>query len=83
MAAGEFRYWGFISYSHRDTAVARALQNAIENYRIPRRIVGLATPVGVLPEYLRPVFRDRDELPAGVDLDATVRAASGLQMTIR
>ncbi len=75
MAAGEFRYWGFISYSHRDTAVARALQNAIENYRIPRRLVGLATPVGALPEYLRPVFRDRDELPAGVDLDATVRAA--------
>ena len=75
MAAGEFRYWGFISYSHRDTAVARALQNAIESYRIPRRLVGLATPVGALPEYLRPVFRDRDELPAGVDLDATVRAA--------
>jgi len=75
LAAGEFRYWGFISYSHRDTAVARSLQNAIESYRIPRRLVGLATPVGALPEYLRPVFRDRDELPAGVDLDATVRAA--------
>ena len=73
--AGEFKYWGFISYSHKDTAVARSLQNAIESYRIPRRLVGLATPVGGLPEYLRPVFRDRDELPAGVDLTATVRAA--------
>lgn len=75
MAADEFRYWGFISYSHRDTAVARALQNSIENYHLPRRLIGRETPVGPLPHYLRPLFRDRDELPAGVDLDATVREA--------
>ena len=71
----EYKYWAFISYSHCDAKVAAALQRAIENYRIPRRLVGRRSRLGVLPAYLKPVFRDRNELPAGADLDATVRDA--------
>jgi tetratricopeptide (TPR) repeat protein len=73
--AGGFRYWAFISYSHRDAKVAAALQRALETYRIPRRLVGRSTPLGEVPEYLKPVFRDREELQAGADLNATVREA--------
>ncbi len=69
------KYWAFISYSHRDVAVAAALQRAIETYVVPRRFVGRATPVGKIPQHLRPVFRDRVDLQAGADLKATVREA--------
>ena len=71
----DYKYWAFISYSHRDALVAAALQRALESYRIPRRLVGHSSPLGILPAYLKPVFRDRNELPAGADLDATVREA--------
>ncbi len=69
------KYWAFISYSHRDEAVAAALQRAIEAYVVPRRLVGRPTPVGDIPRHLRPVFRDRLDLQAGADLKATVREA--------
>lgn len=69
------RYWAFISYSHRDSAIASALQRALETYRLPRRLVGRATPHGDVPPFLKPIFRDRDELQAGTDLKSSVRAA--------
>jgi len=69
------KYWAFISYSHHDAKVAAALQRALETYRLPRRLVGTATALGELPAYLKPVFRDRDEMEAGADLKATVREA--------
>ncbi|MBI2754289.1 MAG: TIR domain-containing protein [Betaproteobacteria bacterium] len=75
MSGDTAKYWAFISYSHRDAKVAAALQRALETYRIPRRLVGTATALGELPAYLKPVFRDRDEMEAGADLKATVREA--------
>ena len=69
------KYWAFISYSHRDTKVAAALQRALETYRLPRRLVGTRTAVGEVPAFLKPAFRDRDEMEAGADLKATVREA--------
>jgi TIR domain-containing protein len=69
------KYWAFISYSHRDATVAAALQRAIETYHIPRRLVGRSSRMGAVPAYLKPVFRDRNELQAGADLKATVREA--------
>ena len=75
-AAGDMRYWAFLSYSHRDAAVAARLQQALETYRIPRSLIGQATPVGEpAPTYLQPIFRDRDDLQASPDLKARVRAA--------
>ena len=71
----EPRYWAFISYSHHDAAVAARLQRDIEGYPVPRRLVGRETAVGALPARLKPVYRDRDELRAGVDLAEPIRQA--------
>ena len=68
-------YWAFISYSHRDSRVAAALQRALETYRLPHRLVGTTTAIGEVPAFVKPVFRDRDEMEAGADLKATVREA--------
>ena len=59
-----YAYRAFISYSHRDKAVATRLHRTVESYRIPAKLVGTVTPVGTVPKRLAPVFRDRDELPA-------------------
>lgn len=77
MATGatSFRYRAFLSYSHRDETWARWLHRAIETYRMPRRLVGTTTAVGVIPRRLTPVFRDRDELPSATDLGRKVDEA--------
>jgi len=69
------RYRAFISYSHRDKAVATWLHRAIETYRIPTKLVGRETPVGPVPRRVAPIFRDRDELPASGDLGGELRSA--------
>jgi tetratricopeptide (TPR) repeat protein len=69
------RYWAFLSYSHHDKLIAKRLQKQLETYRVPRRLVGRETSVGVVPARVSPVFRDRDELHAGADLKASVQDA--------
>lgn len=69
------RYRAFISYSHADHARARRLHRALENYRVPRRLVGQSTRKGPVPRRLAPIFRDRDDLSASGDLSASVREA--------
>ncbi len=64
---GSFR--AFLSYSHVDERAARRLHRALETYRLPRRL--RAGGDG----RLIPIFRDRDELPAGEDLSATIQSA--------
>ena len=70
-----YAYRAFISYSHRDKAVATRLHRTVESYRIPPKLVGTTTPVGLVPKRLAPVFRDRDELPASADLGGELSAA--------
>ena len=69
------RFFAFISYSHRDKRWADWLHNALETYRVPRRLVGQATAAGVIPPRLMPVFRDREELASATDLGREVEAA--------
>ena len=69
------KYWAFISYSHKDAAFGRRLHRRLENYALPRRIVGRATSQGVAPRRLAPIFRDREEFSAANDLSTEVRAA--------
>ena len=75
VSAEAAKYWAFISYSHRDAKIAGALQRAIETYRMPRRLAGTVTGAGEVPAFLKPLFRDRDEMQAGADLKASVREA--------
>ena len=68
-------YKAFISYSHTDQKCATWLHRKLENYRLPRLLVGTETQFGQVPRRLLPVFRDRDELPASSDLGGELRTA--------
>ena len=70
-----FKYRAFISYSHRDESWARWLHRSLENYRVPRHLVGRETAHGPVPARLAPVFRDRDELATATNLGETLTRA--------
>jgi hypothetical protein len=69
------KYRAFLSYSHRDTASAKWLHRALEAYRIDKDLVGRETAHGLVPKSLRPIFRDRDDFPAGYSLTEQTLAA--------
>jgi len=71
----ELRYKAFISYSHQDEAWAKWLHNALESYRIPRRLVGKQGRSGDIPARINPVFRDREDLSAARDLSKRITEA--------
>lgn len=73
--ADTYRYAAFISYSHRDQRWAAWLQRALERYRVPSRLVGREGAHGPVPERLRPVFRDREELAASAELSESIERA--------
>lgn len=68
-------YFAFLSYSHSDQQFAEWLHEAIENFRVPRRLVGRLTENGMIPRRLTPVFRDRGELAAADDLGEEIEEA--------
>ena len=70
-----FAYRAFLSYSHADKKIAQRLHREVESYRIPPKLVGRTTNIGKVPRRLRPIFRDREELPASGDLSAELSAA--------
>jgi WD40 repeat protein len=70
-----FKYWAFVSYSHRDKAIAGAMHSALERYRVPRRLVGRIGRDGAVPRRIVPLFRDLDELPTSSDLGSAIREA--------
>ena len=80
--ARNFRYWGFLSYSHDDRRAAERLHRALESYRIPARLVGLDGPFGPVPARLLPIFRDRDELKAGRSLGPEVEQALSVSRSL-
>ena len=63
-----FRYRAFLSYSHRNREVGDKLHKELENYRIPRELIGNPAAFGPVPQKLRPIFRDRYDLEAGHSL---------------
>ena len=72
----------FISYRHADNAEegrrwAYWLQNELERYQVPRDLIGRRNSFGEpVPENLYPIFRDEEEMRAGLDLDELI--ADGL-----
>ena len=66
----ERRYKAFISYSHRDKRIANWLHGQLENFKLPD---GIDAPG--LEDGLRPIFKDREELPASEDLGAALESA--------
>lgn len=69
------KYWAFLSYSHRDKKWGDWLHKALENYRVPRRLVGKESRDGEVPRRVYPVFRDREELPVSADLGSNIEEA--------
>lgn len=69
----EPRYRAFLSYSHRDAAVAQRLHRRLETFRVPS---GLRDADGeALPARLGAVFRDREELASSARLSDSIVAA--------
>jgi tetratricopeptide (TPR) repeat protein len=68
-------YRAFLSYSHRDSVWGNWIHSALEAYRVPKELVGSATPRGQVPAKLRPIFRDRFDLAASHALGKTIDAA--------
>ncbi|MBX7532785.1 TIR domain-containing protein [Qipengyuania sp. 1XM1-15A] len=66
----ERRYKAFISYSHRDKRIANWLHGQLEKFKLPD---GIDAPG--LEDGLRPIFKDREELPASEDLGAALESA--------
>ena len=74
-----FRYVAFLSYSSKDGAFARRLHAALERFRIPGTL-GRFNLAGKVNR-IYPVFRDREELPAGIlgeEIKTALRASSAL-----
>jgi tetratricopeptide (TPR) repeat protein len=69
------RYSAFISYNHRDGHIAAWVHRAIETYKIPPRLRGRETRLGILGARLPPVFRDREEMATSADLSQSIREA--------
>lgn len=74
------QYRAFISYSHADRACASWLHRTLEDYRVPAKLVGAETVVGPVPRRLRPIFRDREELPASGSLGQQLEEALAASM---
>jgi tetratricopeptide (TPR) repeat protein len=69
------RYFAFLSYSHKDEALAEWLHSQLEEFRVPRRLAGHLTENGIIPKRLRPIFRDQHELAAADDLGEEIEEA--------
>lgn len=61
------KYFAFISYSHKDSELAKWLQHEFEYYELPAKLFEERKDLCKedLPESFRPVFRDEDELSGG------------------
>jgi len=74
MSVTPFR--AFVSYCHADARFAARLQRRLENYRLPKRLLGQVPPwPGERADRIGPVFRDREDLSAAQDLSEAVRQA--------
>jgi hypothetical protein len=69
------RYWAFISYSRQDEAWAQRVAGRLEKFRIPTDLRGPPSGSSRSTDRLGPVFRDRQELSASADLEATLNDA--------
>ena len=63
-----FTYKAFLSYSHKDERRAERLHRQLERYRIPKNLRTGQSELGA-------IFRDKDELSAASELDASIQTA--------
>ncbi len=63
MSKENFTTYAFISYSHRDMAVAKWLQKNLESFKLPTEV---HNDIEANSRYLRPIFRDQSDLNTGI-----------------
>lgn len=77
-----YRYAAFVSYSSKDAAFAAKLHRALEHYGIPTTLGKFdLLGQGGKQNRIYPVFRDREELPAGnltEEIEAALEASNSL-----
>jgi len=78
-AADKAAFSAFISYSHADGAIAQKLHRKIEAYILPKRLRANHDIFRRDKGKIGPVFRDKEDLPAGMDLSNSVK--TGLQVS--
>ncbi len=71
----KLKYHAFLSYSHKDEAIADWLHQELEAFRVPPSLVGRLAENGPIPKRLTPIFRDEHELAAADDLGEEIEAA--------
>ena len=71
----KLKYHAFLSYSHKDEAIADWLHQELEAFRVPPSLVGRLAENGPIPRRLTPIFRDEHELAAADDLGEEIEAA--------
>lgn len=64
----KFIFKAFLSYSHNDERWAERLHKQLEHYRIPKSLRAGQAGLGA-------IFRDKDELSAASELDASIKNA--------
>lgn len=62
MQDATFNRYAFISYNHRDLKMAKWLHKKLESFKLPTEIHNEFED----SKYLRPIFRDQEDLDAGV-----------------
>jgi tetratricopeptide (TPR) repeat protein len=70
-----FKFFAFLSYSREDEKFAKQFHRDLEQYRIPKALVGAQGRDGPIPKRLFPIFRDREELSSAPDISHVIRAA--------
>lgn len=65
----QIRKYAFISYSHRDIKIAKWLHKKLESYKLPTEIHNEFEN----SKYLRPVFRDQEDLNTGILSDELLK----------
>jgi len=75
----DFDYYAFISYNREDEKWAKWLQNKLENYKLPAII---RKENADLPINIRPVFRDKTDMEAGVIIDTVQKKLERSQYLI-
>lgn len=75
----DYTNFAFISYSHKDMAVAKWLQKKLEGYKLPTEI---HNDIEAKCRYLRPVFRDKTDLNTGILSDELYKELLGSKFLI-